>query len=152
MCRLGAEQMVSALSQKHCRKATRERESHMKQMKQMKHWQDPVNALLGAWLIVSPWLLGFSKETTTMSNMVVIGVALIAVALGAIFVPQAWEEWTEAALGLWLMVSPWVLGFTHVQAARDTAVLTGVVVLALAIWVLFSDKDWGLLRDGRTAG
>lgn len=121
-------------------------------MKQMKHWQDPVNALLGAWLIVSPWVLGFSKETMAMSNMVVIGVALIAVAMGAIFVPQAWEEWTEAALGLWLMVSPWVLGFTHVQAARDTAILTGVVVLALAVWVLFSDKDWGLMRDTRTTG
>src|SRR5882724_11628663 len=28
-------------------------------MKQMKHWQDPVNAVLGAWLILSPWVLGF---------------------------------------------------------------------------------------------
>ena len=29
-------------------------------MKQVKHWQDPVNAAAGAWLIVSPWVLGFS--------------------------------------------------------------------------------------------
>jgi hypothetical protein len=121
-------------------------------MKQMKHWQDPVNALLGAWLIVSPWLLGFSKDSMAMSNMVVIGIAFIAVAMGAIFVPQAWEEWTEAALGLWLMVSPWLLGFTHLQPARDTAVLTGAVVLALAVWVLFSDKDWGLMHDKHAAG
>jgi hypothetical protein len=30
-------------------------------MKQVKHWQDPVNAVLGVWLIVSPWVLGFSR-------------------------------------------------------------------------------------------
>ncbi|HWP13727.1 MAG TPA: SPW repeat protein, partial [Ramlibacter sp.] len=25
-------------------------------MKQMKHWQDPVNAVVGLWLILSPWI------------------------------------------------------------------------------------------------
>jgi hypothetical protein len=117
-------------------------------MKQLKHWQDPVNGVLGAWLVLSPWVLGFSGQTTPMSNTVIIGLALVATALGAILVPRAWEEWTEAALGLWMMVSPWVLGFRGNRDAMYAAVGTGVVILALAMWTLFTDKDYShWLRD-----
>lgn len=68
-------------------------------MKKFKHWQDPVNAVLGVALVLSPWILGFSEETFAMSNAVVIGLALVATALGAMLAPKAWEEWTEAILG-----------------------------------------------------
>ena len=27
-------------------------------MRNMKHWQDPLNALVGDWLVLSPWALG----------------------------------------------------------------------------------------------
>ena len=111
-------------------------------MKQLKHWQDPVNALLGAWLVISPWVLGFAQDMTVMGNMVIVGVLLIAAALGAIFLPRAWEEWTEAALGLFMVVSPWLLGFATMQAAMISAVVTGLVVLALALWVLTTDKEY----------
>lgn len=117
-------------------------------MKPLKHWQDLVNALLGAWVLLSPWALGFQDSMTAMSNAVVIGLALIAAALGAIFVPRAWEEWTEAALGLWLIVAPWVLGFSTQRNAMLAAACTGVVVLALALWTLATDKDYSSwLRD-----
>ena len=87
-------------------------------MMQLKHWQDAVNAILGVWLILSPWAMGFQGETMAVSNAVIVGLALIAAALGAIFVPRAWEEWTEGALGVWLVVSPWVLGFASAQCRR----------------------------------
>jgi len=50
-------------------------------MKYMKHWQDPINVLLGAWLAVSPWVLGFQDQMAPTANGVVIGLALIAAAL-----------------------------------------------------------------------
>jgi hypothetical protein len=77
-----------------------------------------------------------------MTNAVVIGLALIAAALGAIFVPRAWEELTEGALGLWLVASPWVLGFSTLRDAMLSAVVTGVVVMALALWTLLTDEDY----------
>jgi hypothetical protein len=117
-------------------------------MKQMKHWQDPVNALVGVWLILSPWALGFQSETNALANAVIVGLLLIAAALGAIFVPRAWEEWTEGALGLWLAISPWALGFAGLQYAMISAVASGVVVMVLALWVLMTDKDYaGWLGD-----
>ena len=111
-------------------------------MKQAKHWQDPVSAVIGAWLIVSPWVLGFQGEVVAMVNAVVIGVALIAVALGAVLVPSAWEEWTEFALGLWLIASPWLLGFATLREAGPSAVIAGTVAAAFALWILWTDKDF----------
>ena len=117
-------------------------------MKQVKHWQDPVNAVLGACLVLSPWAAGFSGEVVATANAVVIGLALIAAALGAMLVPRAWEEWTEVGLGLWLIVSPWALGFSTRADAMRAAVVAGVVIAALALWTLATDKDYrAWLRD-----
>ena len=120
-------------------------------MMQLKHWQDAVNAVLGAWLVLSPWAIGYVGDTLAMANAVVIGLALVAAALGAIFVPRAWEEWTEGALGLWLIASPWVLGFGPLHAAGVTAVLTGAVIVALVLWTLLTDKDYSAWWRDRTA-
>ena len=112
-------------------------------MLKLKHWQDPVNAVLGIWLVLSPWILGFQAEQTPMMNAVIVGVALAAAALGAVFVPRAWEEWTEVVLGLWLVVSPWVLGFASNTVAVRNAVVAGVAITVLALWTLATDKDYG---------
>jgi peptidoglycan/LPS O-acetylase OafA/YrhL len=111
-------------------------------MKQVKHWQDPVNAAAGVWLIVSPWVLGFQGNTAAMWTMVATGILLGAVALGATFVPKQWEEWTEGALAVWLAASPWVLGFSKVEVPMVNAVLVAAVILVLALWVLVTDKDY----------
>jgi hypothetical protein len=118
---------------------------------QMKHWQDPVNALLGAWLVLSPWILGYQAETAAMANGVIVGLALVATALGAIFVPRAWEEWTEVALGVWMIASPWILGFSGIQLAMWSAVISGLVIVALALWVLATDKDYAGWWSDRVA-
>jgi hypothetical protein len=115
------------------------------QQHQQQHWQDPANAVLGIWLIFSPMVLGFQSDLTAVINAVLIGILLLATALGAIFVPRAWEEWTETALGLWLAVSPWVLG-SSAQSAKVSAVVTGLVVLTLALWAL---QDWET-KPGKT--
>ena len=111
-------------------------------MKQLKHWQDPANGVLGVWLALSPWIVQYASHTTAMTNAVIAGVLLIAAALGAMLVPRAWEEWTEAALGVWMVISPWVLGFSTETNAMNTAVGTGIVVAALAAWTLATDRDY----------
>lgn len=111
-------------------------------MKQVKHWQDPVNAALGACLVLSPWAAGFSGDLVPTANAVIVGVVLVAAALGAMLVPRAWEEWTEALLGLWLTVSPWSLGFSPNATARSVMLIAGVAVMVLALWTLAVDKDY----------
>ncbi|MEQ1534575.1 MAG: SPW repeat protein [Burkholderiaceae bacterium] len=116
-------------------------------MKNFKHWQDPVNAVLGVALVLSPWVLNFSEETFATVNAVAIGLALVATALGAMLAPKAWEEWSEAILGLWMVISPWALAYSHVQAAMYVAVGGGLIVVLLALWTLATDKEFSLPKS-----
>lgn len=109
----------------------------------MKHWQDPVNAIVGLWLMASPWVLAFDSEAKPTANAVILGFFIAAMALLAVLKLMAWEEMVSVALGVWLAVSPWVVGFTGLTAAMWNAVLAGIVVAVLALWALGSDKDIG---------
>ena len=69
-------------------------------MKRVKHWQDPVNALIGAWLLLSPWVLGFQGVVVATVSTMAVGAVLVASSAGAMQVPQAWEEWLDVMLGV----------------------------------------------------
>ena len=109
----------------------------------IKHWQDAVNLVAGLWMIISPWVLAFQSEARPMWNAVILGALIALVALYAMFQVFAWQEWANMVFGAWLVVSPWLLGFSGLYTAMISAVITGVVVLALALWALATDKDIG---------
>ena len=107
----------------------------------VKHWQDPANAVLGAWLILAPWVLGFDNHTTALANAVATGGALLAVGVAAVFEPRPWEQWIELVLGVWLIASPWALKFSALTTVTNAMVVTGVLIAVLAAWRLFGDTE-----------
>jgi hypothetical protein len=109
----------------------------------IKHWQDPLNVILGIWMMVSPWALGYQAEMPPTANAVILGVLIAAAALVALYKVMAWEEWVNVALGAWLAASPWLLGFTGIMPAMWNAVIVGIVVAVLALWALGTDKEIG---------
>lgn len=109
----------------------------------IKHWQDPLNLILGLWMGVSPWILTYEAESRPTWNAVILGVLIAALALLALFKLMAWEEWLSVALGAWLAISPWVLGFSGLVAPMWNAVIVGIVVAVLALWAIGTDKDIG---------
>ena len=109
----------------------------------IKHWQDVVNLIFGLWMIVAPWALKFEAETNPTWNAVIVGVFIAAVALFALFRVMAWQEWANIALGVWLVISPWIVGFSGLMAAMWNAVILGAVIAVLALWALATDKDIG---------
>jgi hypothetical protein len=42
-----------------------------------------------------------------------------------------WLSGINALFGIWMIISPWVLNFSHSQAATWSAVISGIVVLVL---------------------
>ena len=108
-------------------------------MARVKHWQDPVNALVGVWLVLSPWILGFGNVVIAASTTVAVGVLLVATSVGAMQFAQAWEEWLDVILGVALVLLPFVFGFDSVQPALQNALACGALVTFLALWVLASD-------------
>jgi hypothetical protein len=99
-----------------------------------------INVILGVWLIVSPFLLGFSGTTLSRSN-VVFGIIIAALSLLEVSMPSdsAWAGWLNAIFGVWILISPFVLGFATMGALWNGIIL-GIVVAVLAIWAATSSS------------
>ena len=89
------------------------------------------NVALGVILLISPWLLDFSGHQLATWNAVASG-AVIAILTFAAFVrTREWEEWVDLVVGLWVIASPWLLGFAGVSSALWTHLIIGVLVTIL---------------------
>lgn len=44
-----------------------------------------------------------------------------------------WQDWAGFSLGLWLAVSPWVLGFSDEQAATANAAVVGIALAVVSL-------------------
>lgn len=109
----------------------------------VKHWRDPISLIAGIWLAVSPWVLAYQAETRPAFNAVVAGALIALIAFYALFEVFAWQEWANLLLGVWLIVSPWLLGFSAMQTVMLNAVIVGALVAAMAFWTLATDRDIG---------
>jgi len=47
-------------------------------------WEEWVTGLLGAWLVISPWFLGFSTTMAAMLTHLLVGIAVIVLAIWSI--------------------------------------------------------------------
>ncbi len=109
-------------------------------------FQDWINLVLAAFLFISPWLFAFTSNATASWNAWICGAIIAALALAAIAWFAEWEEWINVALGAWLVIAPWVLGFSAVPAAMWTHVILGLVIIAFAGW-----SAWSAHRGGTQA-
>ncbi|MGA7805062.1 SPW repeat protein [Bradyrhizobium sp.] len=97
------------------------------------------NLVLAAVLFASPWVFALTNgagKWDLRASSAVIG----AIALAAIIAYANWEEWINLMLGLWLIVSPWVLGFAHTRSMHFSVGL-GAVIAFLAALELFLVYD-----------
>ena len=102
-----------------------------------KQWEDWANLVLGIWLCVSPWVLQSTGDEMIMTqNAFLVGFLLIVTETVALASFRVWEEWASVALGAWLVVSPWVLGITALEAMANFVVV-GLVVLVLALYEIW---------------
>jgi len=107
-------------------------------------WEDWVGIGLGAWLIASPWALGFSDQAAPTMNALIMGSILVLDEMLEVVVHEMAEEWIDLVAGLWLMVSPLVLGFASQTAAAANTVAVGVLTVLFAAWAMSPlDKKLG---------
>src|SRR5690348_2692508 len=91
---------------------------------------DLYNLVLAAVLLVSPWLFTLTNPTGKF-DLWASAVAIIAISLSAILAFAKWEEWANLVLGLWLVSSPWILGFADTRAMHFSIAI-GMAVTFLA--------------------
>jgi hypothetical protein len=99
---------------------------------------DVANLVLGAILLASPWIFGFASGAAS-NNALVSGVIIAVISIAALAAFAVWEEWLNLIVGLWVLASPWVLGFAG-STAMQVHIVIGVIVAVLAaleIWILY---------------
>jgi hypothetical protein len=107
-------------------------------------WQDVVNIVFSIWLFISPWVLSYSGGGAQAWNAWVVGVIVFVLSIASFAQFQRWEEWINMLLGIWLILSPWILRFSTHSRPTSNAVIVGTIVGVLALWNVL-DRRTGLV-------
>lgn len=99
--------------------------------------QDWTNLALAAALFISPWALRFADMPMPARDAWAVSIALGILALFALSAFAAWQDWVRFVLGLWLVASPWLLGFAAARHAMWAHVVIGVLVAAMSAWAVW---------------
>ena len=91
-----------------------------------------INILLGIWVAISPFVLGFSRNTAVMLGNIAVGIALVLVSLAGAFVDEAFEG-LVMPLGTWLFISAFVFGFWTLALPVNNVAMAFIVIAAGAI-------------------
>ncbi len=106
------------------------------------HWQDWLMVVVGAWLVASPLLLPYFVPGTSFTggyvamNFYITGLIILALGIAEIMSYRLWEEVADIAVGLWLLASPWILGFDMNSPAKWNAIIVALVVIGSAGWAI----------------
>jgi hypothetical protein len=100
------------------------------------------NIVLGLWLAISPWAIGFITAAVLWNNLIV-GIALIAVAgmRYAVRDRVAVPGWVNVVLGGWLIIAPFIFSYTLVGATWNS-----IIVGALAVILAFASGSVNMTR------
>jgi hypothetical protein len=111
----------------------------------MRRWQDWASFALGLWLAVSPWLVGYAAHDVATANAAFCGILLALAAHFGFSVDHLSTEWLNLGGGLWLVVSPFALGFESHHVAAANAIAVGCFIALLSAWALELDRELGRL-------
>lgn len=96
---------------------------------------DGLIVLSGLYLMLSPWIIGFTRFTGTGDlrvNDLIIGIAVTVMALGlaSAYGRTHGVAWTVPLLGVWTIIAPWVVSG---PAPKGGTIVSNVVVGALIL-------------------
>jgi hypothetical protein len=114
-------------------------------MKVRARWATWAMALLGAYLFFAPDISAID-EAPSMRNSRMVGVCIVGIIVWGLGIKSRVTEWTKAALGCWLLLAPFALGYGGMAVWNARAV--GVLILALVGVRSDPSALWAWLRTG----
>ncbi len=103
-------------------------------------WANVVNALLGIWFIIAPFVLGVSSSVGEVWTSVIGGIILLVLAGSAVSSDtarrQAWIQYVNGLVGVWFILAPWILSMATNAGVTWTSVIGGLIALVLSVWLL----------------
>jgi hypothetical protein len=108
---------------------------------------DVLNLVLGALLFFSPWIFGFAPGAQSQ-NAMISGFIIAVLSVAALAAFAEWEEWLNLVVGLWVLVSPWVLEFAN-TTAMWVHIVIGIIVAVVAAIEVWMMRHGGRLMPSR---
>jgi hypothetical protein len=107
-----------------------------------------INVLLGVWLVIAPWALGYGAQTNAVWNQTVVGVAISVLAMVRVAGVPNTRALSAAvmALGAWLVIAPFV--FSYDQVADPEVIYWNDIVVG-ALLVVLAAASAAASRYGR---
>ena len=122
-------------------------------------WEDWFGMLLGVLIVLSPWFPAQASHEVVdadrsyvVLNAVTVGIIVFGLAQLEYVALQRWEEVAGIVLGLWLIASPMMFGYSGDGLLRFYHSTLGSLVLLLAALQLWQDWDLSdkeMLRHGQ---
>lgn len=106
-----------------------------------RRWQDGVILLLGAWLFVSPWLMGYPSGSAAALNAFIAGAIIAALAAFDLYKTYVWAVLVNIIAGAWVAASPWVVGVVADGPMSMSMLIVGIATIVLGLWEMRSDPD-----------
>lgn len=103
-----------------------------------------INLILGAWFIVSPWLLSYSSSAAIW-NQFIVGIIIAVLAIGRLIAPsQRWMSALSGIAALWAIIAPFILSYNR------SAAYWNEVVVAIAVAILAFSNSGSSVTAGDT--
>ena len=122
-------------------------------------WEDWCGMALGVLIVLSPWFPTQSghevvdaERSFVILNTFTVGILVFGLAQLEYVALQRWEEVAEILVGLWLIASPYIFGYSDDGLLRFWhSTLGGLAVLlaALQLWQDWGLKDEDMLKHGQ---
>ena len=92
------------------------------------------NVVLGVWLIIAPWVLGYVNPIAETQD-VVVGMLITVNSLWTLSttLTSAGALWAQMALAVWLFIGPWVLGYANASPAFTNDLIASALIIIFAI-------------------
>ena len=92
-----------------------------------------MNILFGLWLIIAPFVLGYSRFKIAMWNDIILGVLIGIFALVRSWKSEAaMPSWINVLGGIWLIIAPFVLDYGIQTTPRWNDIILGILVIIFA--------------------
>ncbi|MDX8477921.1 SPW repeat protein [Mesorhizobium sp. VK24D] len=98
-----------------------------------------LRAMIALWILISPWVLvhlamgpsPLKIGSSALWNFLLVGLAMMVTSMAPQTVSAASADRVNAVLAVWLVISPWVFGFSSDLILTLNAILVGVLTLVI---------------------
>lgn len=101
-------------------------------------------AALAVYLLLAPWVWGYSELRTAAWNAWLSGAVIAGISVWMYLRPQTLVGVGHGLAGLWLLIAPWALHFSTDAKALWTHVAVGAGIIAFTVaeaWLLQGDDS-----------